>query len=111
MTVLQYFDLEETDPNYQKKVDVHKLIEKTKGITETFEQFGDWLSEPITEEGFDRISRQNVNDWFRCKRLPYKGIFLIIRICSRGQAGFSSQSEFCDEIMEILEPSIKIKAN
>lgn len=65
----------------------------------TYQQFADWLSFPLTENGLPKISRQNINEWHRQLRLPYKTTFeKILRLASQE----SHQYQFAEKVMRVL---------
>lgn len=88
----------------EKKAKVALLFseqfEKLGGInTVTYEQFAEWLSVPLIENGKPKISRQNINEWHRQLRLPYKTKFeTILRLSNKE----SNQYKFAQKIMRVL---------
>lgn len=108
-TYHEVLKLNKSDPNYDKKVKINKLFIKYKKPEQSYQEFGDWISEPAIEFGFERISRQNTNDWLRAKRLPSNKYFLATRLAlmykkARGDdvSKFDGLLEFCEEVIAIL---------
>lgn len=65
----------------------------------TYEYFARWLSIPLTKMGQPQISRQNINEWHRQIRLPYKDKFeMILRLSDEE----SDQYQFAEKVMRVL---------
>jgi len=109
-----YFDLvglSKDDPKWEKKVRVHAVIRENLAPGMSYNDFAMWISEPIMRFGFDQVSRQNINDWLRCKRVPYKNHFLMTKMAIellelRGQIEKGEYADliiFCDKMLSALE--------
>lgn len=65
----------------------------------TYHRFAVWLSRPLTSMGLPQISRQNINEWHRQLRLPYKDKFeMILRLADAE----SDQYQFAEKVMRVL---------
>jgi hypothetical protein len=65
----------------------------------TYQEFADWLSEPLVQLNMPEISKQNINEWHRQIRLPYKDKFeMILRIADED----SGQYQFAEKVMRVL---------
>lgn len=105
-TYTEQIVLDRSDPDYDKKVAIHELFREAKSLSQTYEDFAVWLSEPMVREGFDQISRQNINEWFRCKRVPYPDKFRITKLCieaRHSQDIYPKQLKFCNDVLAVLD--------